>query len=129
SSHEYLLVEKKGEKGCVGLVTLNRPKALNALCEPMMVEMASVLRDLDNDPTVAAMVITGGEKAFVAGGDIKFMVTQQFSDFLRPNFLVQWNGITQLRKPTIAAVNGFALGGGCELAMMCDIILAGEKAK
>ncbi|KAK7067308.1 putative enoyl-CoA hydratase, mitochondrial [Halocaridina rubra] len=128
-SYDYLLVDKRGESGCVGLVTLNRPKALNALSDPLMIELNSALQTLDADPTVAAIVITGSDKAFAAGADIKQMEDQQFVDCLKVNFLDHWNGITKIRKPVIAAVNGYALGGGCEVAMMCDIVLAGEKAK
>lgn len=128
-AYEYLLVDKQGEGGCVGLVTLNRPKALNALCDPLMVELNAALTALDNDPSVAAIVLTGSEKAFAAGADIKQMQNINYVDCIKSNFLEGWNGVTKIRKPIIAAVNGYALGGGCEVAMMCDIILAGEKAK
>ncbi|KAK8387000.1 hypothetical protein O3P69_017979 [Scylla paramamosain] len=106
-SYNYVTVEKRGEGDCVGLVTLNRPKALNALCDGLMKEVYQIMIEMDNDPGVAAVVLTGSEKAFAAGADIKEMQNKNFVD----------------------SVNGYALGGGCELAMMCDIILAGEKAR
>ncbi|XP_064079730.1 enoyl-CoA hydratase, mitochondrial-like [Macrobrachium nipponense] len=129
STYEHILVDKKGDGGCVGLVTLNRPKALNALCDPLMIELNDALKTLDADPSVAAVVITGSEKAFAAGADIKQMENIEYVDCVKSNFLAHWDGVTRIRKPIIAAVNGYALGGGCEVAMMCDIILAGEKAK
>ncbi|XP_068237661.1 enoyl-CoA hydratase, mitochondrial-like [Palaemon carinicauda] len=129
TAYEHILVDKKGEGGCVGLVTLNRPKALNALCDPLMIELNDALKVLDADPSVAAVVITGSEKAFAAGADIKQMENIRYIDCVKSNFLAHWDGITKIRKPIIAAVNGYALGGGCEVAMMCDIILAGEKAR
>ncbi|KAK3868938.1 hypothetical protein Pcinc_025716 [Petrolisthes cinctipes] len=128
-SYKYVLAEKKGEGGCVGLVTLNRPKALNALCGELMEDLKYALLELEADPTVAAIVLTGSEKAFAAGADIKEMQHKGFVDCYAGSFLQGWDALTRIRKPVIAAVNGYALGGGCEVAMMCDIILAGEKAK
>jgi len=110
-------------------VQLNRPKALNALCSPLMEELSGVLAELDEDDTIGAIVLTGNEKAFAAGADIKEMQNRKFPAVYRSNFLNGWNFLTELRKPVIAAVNGFALGGGCEIAMMCDIIYAGENAQ
>lgn len=122
-------MEKKGEGDCVGLITLNRPKALNALCDGLMKEVFQAMVKFDVDPGVAAIVLTGSEKAFAAGADIKEMQNRDFVHCYMHKFLGDWDGISSIKKPVIAAVNGFALGGGCEVAMMCDIILAGEKAR
>jgi len=127
--YEYILVDKKGAGGCVGLITLNRPKALNALCDPLITEVNDALDKFEADADVAAVVLTGSQKAFAAGADIKAMKELDFTQVYSGNFLSHWDRITRCKKVTIAAVNGFALGGGCELAMMNDIILAGEKAK
>lgn len=127
-SYEMIKVGKAGANDCVGLITLNRPKALNALCKQLMDELADSLQDLDKDNSVAAIVITGSEKAFAAGADIKEMAPKKFAEVLGGGFLENWTQVSKVRKPVIAAVNGHALGGGCELAMMCDIIYAGEKA-
>ncbi|KAI8590363.1 ClpP/crotonase-like domain-containing protein [Geranomyces variabilis] len=123
---EYIKTETKGR---VAILTLNRPKALNALCTPLMTELNAALRTFDADPNIGAMVVTGSEKAFAAGADIKEMSTLNFVDNFKNNFIEDWTGVTKIRKPIVAAVNGFALGGGCELAMMCDIIYAGDRAK
>jgi len=125
-NYEYILTETKGK---VGLITLNRPKALNALCSPLMNEVNAALDIFDNDRNIGSIVITGSEKAFAAGADIKEMRDTNYIENYRNNFLGDWVHITQIRKPILAAVNGYALGGGCELAMMCDIIYAGEKAQ
>ncbi|XP_046569615.1 enoyl-CoA hydratase, mitochondrial-like [Haliotis rubra] len=126
---EYIIVDKKGEKNNVGMIQLNRPKALNALCDGLMKEVSVALDQFEKDRDVGCVVLTGSERAFAAGADIKEMQGQQFAQVFSGNFLNQWTRLTDFTKPVIAAVNGFALGGGCEVAMMCDIIYAGEKAK
>lgn len=125
----YILVDKRGRGGSVGLIQLNRPKALNALCNDLIKELNQALKTFQEDPAVGAIVLTGGDKAFAAGADIKEMQNHTFQDCYSSNFLNHWDELTQVKKPIIAAVNGYALGGGCELAMMCDIIYAGEKAQ
>ncbi|XP_060710079.1 enoyl-CoA hydratase, mitochondrial isoform X2 [Hemiscyllium ocellatum] len=127
--YQHLLVEKKGEQQNVGFIQLNRPKALNALCDVLMKELNQALDLFEDDPTVGAIVLTGSEKAFAAGADIKEMEKKTFQECYAGNFLSHWNHVASVKKPVIAAVNGYALGGGCELAMMCDIIYAGEKAQ
>ncbi|XP_062958787.1 enoyl-CoA hydratase, mitochondrial [Cynocephalus volans] len=129
ANFEYIITEKKGKNGSVGLIRLNRPKVLNALCNGLIEEMNQALEAFEKDPTVGAIVLTGGDKAFAAGADIKEMKNQTLQDCYSSNFLSHWDRLTQVKKPVIAAVNGYALGGGCELAMMCDIIYAGEKAQ
>ncbi|XP_050420716.1 enoyl-CoA hydratase, mitochondrial [Adelges cooleyi] len=128
-TREYIISEKVGEKKNVGLVRLNRPKALNALCDGLITELTEAVSEYDADKTVGAIVVTGSERAFAAGADIKEMLHQTYSENLKVGLLEQWNNLSKCKKPVIAAVNGFALGGGCELAMMCDIIYAGEKAR
>ncbi len=114
----------------VGIVTLNRPKQLNALNEQLMDEMASALQAFDADDSIGCMILTGSEKAFAAGADIGAMASYGFADAYGKDFITRnWEQIRGIRKPVIAAVSGFALGGGCELAMMCDFIIAADNAK
>jgi len=129
NNYEYIKTDLAGTDNRVGIVTLNRPKALNALCAGLMDELIRSLNEMDDDPTIGAIVMTGSEKSFAAGADIKEMKDKDFASNYRENFLEWWSDITKVRKPIIAAVNGYAFGGGCEIAMMCDIIYAGEKAK
>jgi len=123
---EYILVEKRGN---VGLVTLNRPKALNALCDGLIKELNTQLKAFQADEDIGAIVITGSTKAFAAGADIKEMSSKTYMQAYRSDMLSTWHDITLIKKPVIAAVSGYALGGGCELAMMCDLIIAGDTAK
>ncbi|CAE7742616.1 echs1 [Symbiodinium microadriaticum] len=126
SSYDHIIAEVRGK---TGLITLNRPKALNALCTPLLADITHACRAFDDNNDVGAIVITGSEKAFAAGADIKEMSKQEFVDCYTNNMFADWTEVTKIRKPTIAAVAGYALGGGCELAMMCDIIIAADNAK
>tara|TARA_B100000686_G_scaffold178082_1_gene184986 strand:+ start:1052 stop:1828 length:777 start_codon:yes stop_codon:yes gene_type:complete len=126
-TYETILVETRDR---VGLITLNRPDSLNALNSQLMQELCEALIELDNDDGIGAIVLTGNEKAFAAGADIKEMQPKGFIDVFSEDFLApQAESFTGCRKPIIAAVAGYALGGGCELAMMCDFILAADTAK
>jgi enoyl-CoA hydratase len=126
-AYENIIVETRG---AVGLITLNRPKAMNALNAALMAELASAIDGFEDDDGVAAIVIAGSEKAFAAGADIKEMKDKSFMDAFLADFLTRgWERTASCRKPTIAAVAGYALGGGCELAMMCDIIIAADNAQ
>lgn len=124
--YETILVEKREE---VGVITLNRPKALNALNSVLLKELRHILSSFSTDDSIGAIIITGSEKAFAAGADIKEMQALDFVDAYVGDFLGGWDEVASTRKPVIAAVSGFALGGGCELAMMCDFIIASETAK
>ncbi len=115
--------------GKVGLVQFNRPKALNALSPELMAAALEALEQFDADPAVGAMVVTGSERAFAAGADIKEMVNASVVDMKNSPFIATWDRLKRLRKPVIAAVSGFALGGGCEFAMACDMIVASETAR
>ncbi|MCU1510607.1 MAG: enoyl-CoA hydratase [Arthrobacter sp.] len=121
-----ILVERRGR---VGLVTLNRPEALNALNKATMDELVAAVTSMDTDPGVGAVVLTGSAKAFAAGADIKEMQSKGYMDMYAADWFRGWEDFTRLRIPVVAAVSGFALGGGCELAMMCDFIIAGDNAK
>ncbi len=126
-NYENIIVETRGR---VGLITLNRPKALNALNDQLMDELGVALLAFDADDAIGCMIITGSEKAFAAGADIAAMAKFTYPAVMQSNFITRnWEFINQIRKPVIAAVAGFALGGGCELAMMCDFIIAAESAK
>ncbi|KAI0672564.1 enoyl-CoA hydratase [Trametes maxima] len=124
--YEFILTSRP-EEG-VALITLNRPKALNALSTPLFNELNDAVKTFDDDDSVRAVVLTGSERAFAAGADIKEMKDKQFSDVFKGKFLESWGLLSNARKPIIAAVSGYALGGGCELALMCDIILASPTA-
>src|ERR1019366_3717254 len=126
-SYENILVETRGR---VGLITLNRPKAMNALTDALMDELGDALAQFDADDNIGCIVITGSDKAFAAGADIAAMKDWGHMDAFGPDFITRnWERAARCRKPVIAAVAGYALGGGCELAMMCDIILAAENAR
>jgi len=124
--YEYILVERDGP---VGVVTLNRPQALNALFTPLVREMVEALESFDADPEIRALVLTGGLRVFAAGADLKEMSSQSAVDALLNNRIAYWDRVRNIAKPIIAAVSGYALGGGCELAMLCDIIVASETAR
>lgn len=124
--YENILVDTKGR---VGVITLNRPKALNALSTDVCVEITEVLGTFEADDKIGCVVITGNEKAFAAGADIKEMQPMTYMDAYSNDFGTPWEIVSRFRKPIIAAVAGYALGGGCELSMMCDMIIAAESAK
>jgi enoyl-CoA hydratase len=119
-------VERQGR---VVIVRLNRPQVLNALNSEMMHEMVRVMQELDRDPEVGCFVLTGNGKAFAAGADVKELASKSYMDMVHEDFFAPWDRFTALRTPKIAAVSGYALGGGCELAMMCDLIFAANNAK
>ena len=127
-SYELIQVRTEAEK--VGIITLNRPKQLNALNSELMVEMGTALKIFDADPHIGCIILTGNEKAFAAGADIGAMATYSYADVYKSDYITRdWETLRSIRKPIIAAVSGFALGGGCEVAMMCDIIIAADNAR
>jgi enoyl-CoA hydratase len=126
AAYETILVEARG---AVGLVTLNRPKALNALNAQMIREICAGLEAFEADESIGAVVLAGGEKAFAAGADVKEMTGKTYAEAYLQDFVADWRRVDACRKPLVAAVSGYALGGGCELAMMCDVIVASETAK
>jgi len=126
-TYENILVETRGR---VGLITLHRPKALNALNDALMDDLGQALKAFDADEQIGAIVLTGSERAFAAGADIGMMAGYSYMDAYKGDYITRnWETIRSIRKPIIAAVAGFALGGGCELAMMCDIVIAADTAK
>jgi enoyl-CoA hydratase len=127
-NYEMITVRTEGDK--VGIITLNRPKQLNALNDQLMTELGDALKTFDANEAIGCMIITGSEKAFAAGADIGAMANYSFADAYKGDYITRnWEQIRSIRKPVIAAVSGFALGGGCELAMMCDFIIAADNAK
>ncbi|MES2906908.1 MAG: enoyl-CoA hydratase [Pseudomonadota bacterium] len=125
-AYENILTETRGR---VALVTLNRPQALNALSPQLIADLTDALNGYERDQAIGAIVITGSDKAFAAGADIKNMAGKSYHDVFSEDFIADWDRVSKMRKPVIACVRGFALGGGCELAMMCDIIIAADTAK
>jgi enoyl-CoA hydratase len=130
SPMNYKLINVRTEADKIGVITLNRPQQLNALNDQLMDELGDALQIFDADSAIGCMIITGSEKAFAAGADIGAMANYTFSDVYASDYITRnWEKIRSIRKPVIAAVSGFALGGGCELAMMCDFIIAADNAK
>lgn len=126
----YELIQVRTEAEKVGIITLNRPKQLNALNSELMVEMGTALKIFDADPHIGCIILTGNQKAFAAGADIGAMATYSYADVYKSDYITRdWETLRSIRKPIIAAVSGFALGGGCEVAMMCDIIIAADNAR
>ncbi|CAB4709177.1 MAG: enoyl-CoA hydratase [Actinobacteria bacterium] len=125
-SYDHIIVTRDGR---VATITLDRPKALNALNIALMEEFVAAAEELDRDPAIGAIVVTGSERAFAAGADITEMAAQDYADVLLADWFTPWDRFAALRTPVVAAVAGYALGGGCELAMMCDVLLAADTAR
>ncbi|HMS44762.1 MAG TPA: enoyl-CoA hydratase [Alphaproteobacteria bacterium] len=126
-NYQNIIAEKRGK---VGWIALNRPKALNALCHDLIQELNQAINQFEDDTSIHVLVLTGSEKAFAAGADIREMKDRDYMDVYKADFITKgWQRVASCRKPVIAAVAGYALGGGCEIAMMCDIILAADTAK
>ncbi|KAL8568152.1 hypothetical protein ACOMHN_027675 [Nucella lapillus] len=126
---QNVTVERRGEKGNVGVVKLNRPRVLNALNDALMTELTQAIREMDADSGIGCIVLTGGDRAFSIGADVPEMSQKTLQDIMEQDFPANFASISKCQKPIIAAVNGYALGGGCEVAMMCDIIYAGDSAR
>ena len=127
-AYEFINTHTEADK--VGVITLNRPKQLNALNAELMIELGTALKAFDADPLIGCMILTGNEKAFAAGADIGAMATFTYADVYKTEYITRdWETLRSIRKPVIAAVAGFALGGGCEVAMMCDFIIAADNAR
>ena len=125
-AYQNILVETRGK---IGIIRLNRPQALNALNAALIAELTQAVQAFEADAGIACMIVTGSEKAFAAGADIKEMADKSYMDAFMGDFAANWDALARARKPTVAAVAGFALGGGCELAMMCDLVIAADTAK
>jgi enoyl-CoA hydratase len=125
-AYQNIVVETRGK---VGIIRFNRPQALNALNAALIAELTQAVAAFDANAGIACMIVTGSEKAFAAGADIKEMADKSYMDAFMGDFAANWDALSRARKPTVAAVAGFALGGGCELAMMCDVVIAADTAK
>jgi enoyl-CoA hydratase len=125
-TYQHIIVETRGK---IGIIRLNRPQALNALNAALIGELKAAVDAFERDAGIACLIVTGSDKAFAAGADIKEMVDQSYMDAFMGDFAAGWDALARARKPTVAAVAGFALGGGCELAMMCDLVIAADNAK
>jgi enoyl-CoA hydratase len=125
-AYQNIIVETRGK---IGIIRLNRPQALNALNAALIAELTQAVAAFEADAAIACIIVTGSEKAFAAGADIKEMADKSYMDAFMGDFAANWDALSRARKPTVAAVAGFALGGGCELAMMCDVVIAADNAK